>query len=170
MGVVPEGIAKDIVVRGNRIKTDGISRVEGSSNIFAIGDVAAMITDETPKGHPGVAQVAIQMGNHVAKTIMQLINGEPTEPFKYFDKGSLATIGRNKAVADLGKLKFQGFFAWLIWMFVHLVSLLGFRNKIIVFINWTLSYLTYNGGARLIVRRYVNEAVPAKSDPLPKTD
>jgi len=168
-GIVPDGISKDIVVRGNRIKTDSISRVEGSSNIFAIGDVAAMITDETPKGHPGVAQVAIQMGNHVAKTIMQLINGEPTEPFKYFDKGSLATIGRNKAVADLGKLKFQGFFAWLIWMFVHLVSLLGFRNKVVVFINWTLSYLTYNGGARLIVRRYVSDAVPPKTDPLPKT-
>ena len=170
MGVVPNGIPKDIIERGNRIKTDSICRIAGSSNIFAIGDVAAMITDETPKGHPGVAQVAIQMGNHVAKTIMQIINGEPTVPFKYFDKGSLATVGRNKAVADLGKLKFQGFFAWLIWMFVHLISLLGFRNKLVVFINWTLSYLTYNGGARLIVRRFVREAVPEEVSPLPKTD
>ncbi len=168
MGVVPEGISKDIIERGNRIRTDSICRVEGTSNIFAIGDVAAMITRDTPKEHPGVAQVAIQQGNYVAKTLMQLINGEPTEPFKYFDKGSLATIGRNKAVADLGKLKFQGFFAWLIWMFVHLVSLLGFRNKIIVFINWTLSYLTYNGGARLIIRRFVQEAVPEEH--LPKSD
>jgi len=168
MGVVPEGISKDIIERGNRIRTDGLCRVEGSSNIFAIGDVAAMITRDTPKGYPGVAQVAIQQGNYVAKTLMQLINGEPTEPFKYFDKGSLATIGRNKAVADLGKLKFQGFFAWLIWMFVHLVSLLGFRNKIIVFINWTLSYLTYNGGARLIIRRFVREAIPEGH--LPKSD
>ncbi len=170
MGVVPDGIAKDIIQRGNRIKTDNVCRVEGSSNIFAIGDVAAMITEETPKGHPGVAQVAIQMGNYVAKTVMQIINGEPAEPFKYFDKGSLATVGRNKAVADLGKLKFQGFFAWLVWMFVHLVSLLGFRNKIIVFINWSLSYLTYNGGARLIVRRFVREAVPEETSPLSKTD
>jgi NADH dehydrogenase len=168
MGVVPEGMPKDIIERGNRIRTDSICRVEGTSNIFAIGDVAAMITRDTPKGHPGVAQVAIQQGNYVAKTLMQLINGEPTEPFKYFDKGSLATIGRNKAVADLGKLKFQGFFAWLIWMFVHLVSLLGFRNKIIVFINWTLSYLTYNGGARLIIRRFVQEDVPKGH--LPKSD
>ncbi len=168
MGVVPEGISKDIIERGNRIRTDSICRVEGTSNIFAIGDVAAMITRDTPKGHPGVAQVAIQQGNYVAKTLMQLINGEPTEPFKYFDKGSLATIGRNKAVADLGKLKFQGFFAWLIWMFVHLVSLLGFRNKIVVFINWTLSYLTYNGGARLIIRRFVQEAIPEGH--LPKSD
>jgi NADH dehydrogenase len=134
--------------------------MEGSSNIFAIGDVAAMITEDTPKGHPGVAQVAIQQGNHVAKTIVQLTNGEPTEPFKYIDKGTLATIGRNKAVADLGKLKFKGFFAWLIWMFVHLISLLGFRNKLVVFINWVLSYLTYNGGARLIIRRFIKEAVP----------
>jgi NADH dehydrogenase len=169
MGAIPDGISKNIIERGNRIKTDSICRIAGSTNIFAIGDVAAMITDETPKGHPGVAQVAIQMGNHTAKTILQLINGEPTAPFKYFDKGSLATIGRNKAVADLGKLKFQGFFAWLTWMFVHLISLLGFRNKAVVFINWTLSYLTYNGGARLIVRRYVKEPL-TKNEHLPKSD
>ncbi len=169
MGAIPDGIEKDLIVRGNRIKTDGISRIEGSPNIFAIGDVAAMITDDTPKGHPGVAQVAIQMGNHVAKTILQLINGEPTEPFKYFDKGSLATIGRNKAVADLGKLKFQGFFAWMIWMFVHLVSLVGFRNKIVVFINWVGSYLTYNGGARLIIRPFTKEGI-TDDEPLAKSE
>jgi NADH dehydrogenase len=170
MGVIPEGIPKDLVQRGNRIKTDSVCRVSGYSNIFAIGDVAAMITDETPKGHPGVAQVAIQMGNHTAKTILQLINGEPTVPFRYFDKGSLATIGRNKAVADLGKLKFQGFFAWMIWMFVHLISLLGFRNKLIVFINWVGSYLTYNGGARLIIRPFVAEADTDKTAHLAKKD
>ena len=168
MGVVPDGVSKEIVVKGNRIKTDSVCRIDGSANIFAIGDVAAMITDNTPKGHPGVAQVAIQMGNHTAQTIMQLINGEPTVPFKYFDKGSLATIGRNKAVADLGKLKFQGVFAWLIWMFVHLISLLGFRNKIVVFINWVGSYLTYNGGARLIIRPFVKPGV-SDDEHLPKT-
>ena len=170
MGVVPDGISKELVVRGNRIKTDSACRVAGYSNIFAIGDVAAMITDETPKGHPGVAQVAIQMGNHTAKTITQLINGEPTVPFQYFDKGSLATIGRNKAVADLGKLKFQGFFAWMIWMFVHLISLLGFRNKLVVFINWVGSYLTYNGGARLIIRPFATGAMPEDNAHLAKTD
>jgi NADH dehydrogenase len=169
MGVVPDGIPKKIIERGNKLRTDSICRVDGYANIFAIGDVAAMITEETPKGHPGVAQVAIQQGNFVAKTIIQLINGEPTEPFKYFDKGSLATIGRNKAVADLGKLKFQGFFAWLIWMFVHLVSLIGFRNKIIVFINWSASYLSYNGGARLIIRRFVKPGITQKTH-LSKTD
>jgi NADH dehydrogenase len=169
MGVVPGGIAKELIERGNKIRVDSINRIDGSSNIFAIGDVAAMITEETPKGHPGVAQVAIQQGNHVAKSIVQLINNEPTEPFKYFDKGSLATVGRNKAVADLGKLKFQGFFAWLIWMFVHLVSLVGFRNKIIVFINWSMSYLSYNGGARLIIRRFIKKGVTQENH-LPKTD
>ena len=105
-----------------------------------------------------------------AKTILQLINGEPTVPFRYFDKGSLATIGRNKAVADLGKLKFQGFFAWMIWMFVHLISLLGFRNKLVVFINWVGSYLTYNGGARLIIRPFVPESDTAKTAYLANTD
>jgi NADH dehydrogenase len=170
MGVVPDGFSKDIIVRGNRIKTDSICRVDGYENIFAIGDVAAMITDDTPKGHPGVAQVAIQMGKNVGKNILHIINGEPTAPFKYFDKGSLATIGRNKAVADLGKVKFQGFFAWMIWMFVHLISLLGFRNKVIVFVNWIGSYVSNNGGSRLIIRRYVKEAMPKAAEPLPKSD
>lgn len=168
MGVVPEGIDRDIIERGNRIRTDSICRVVGTTNIFAIGDVAAMITNDTPKGHPGVAQVAIQMGKHVAKSIIQLINGEPTTPFKYFDKGSLATIGRNKAVADLGKIKFQGFFAWLVWMFVHLVSLLGGRNKVIVFINWVSSYVTYNGGTRLIIRKFEHEGL-TEDEHLPKS-
>src|SRR5882757_293038 len=167
MGVIPEGFDKDAIERGNRIRTDSICRVVGTTNIFAIGDVAAMITDETPKGHPGVAQTAIQMGKTTGKNILNLIKGEPTKPFKYFDKGSLATIGRNKAVADLGKIKFQGFFAWLVWMFVHLISLLGFRNKVIVFINWLGSYVNNNGGTRLIIRRFVRDNVPEDAKHLP---
>ena len=169
-GVIPEGFDKDIIERGNRLRTDDTCRVAGYSNIFAIGDVAAMITGETPKGHPGVAQVAIQMGRNVGRNIGHMINGEPTERFKYHDKGSLATIGRNKAVADLGKLKFQGFFAWVVWMFVHLISLLGFRNKVIVFVNWIGSYLTNNGGSRLIIRRYIKEAIPDAAHVLPDSD
>ncbi|WP_184541728.1 NAD(P)/FAD-dependent oxidoreductase [Mucilaginibacter sp. FT3.2] len=168
MGVVPEGIDKSNIERGNRIKVDSVCRMIGTENIFAIGDVAAMITDETPKGHPGVAQVAIQMGAHVGKTIIQLINHEATAPFKYFDKGSLATIGRNKAVADLGKIKFQGFFAWLVWMFVHLISLLGGRNKVIVFINWVSSYINYNGGTRLILHKFEREGLTEQQH-LPNT-
>ena len=170
MGVIPEGFGKDIIERGNRLRVDNICRVAGYPNIFAIGDVAAMITPETPKGHPGVAQTAIQMGKNVGKNILHLLKNEPAEPFKYNDKGSLATIGRNKAIADLGKVKFQGFFAWLVWMFIHLISLLGFRNKVVVFINWVGSYLTYNGGTRLIIRRYVKEAMPEPAHALPNSD
>ena len=162
MGVVPEGIAQQSIERGNRISVDPISRVKGYENIFAIGDVAAMITDKTPKGHPGVAQVAIQQGKQVGKNIIHLIKGEQTEPFKYNDKGSLATIGRNKAVADLGKIRFQGFFAWLVWMFVHLISLLGGRNKFIVFISWVASYMNNNGGSRLIIRKFKREELVKK--------
>jgi NADH dehydrogenase len=170
MGVVPDGLSKDLLERGNRISVDTINRVKGSQNIFAIGDVAAMITPETPKGDPGVAQVAIQHGQLLGKNILHVINGEPTKPFKYNDKGSLATIGRNKAIADLGKIKFQGFFAWLIWMFVHLTSLLGFRNKVIVFINWIGSYISYNGGTRLIIRTFEKQELPKKEKQTSKID
>jgi NADH:ubiquinone reductase (H+-translocating) len=170
MGVVPEGIAQQSIERGNRISVDPISRVKGYENIFAIGDVAAMITEDSPKGHPGVAQVAIQQGKQVGKNIIHLIKGEQTEPFKYNDKGSLATIGRNKAVADLGKIRFQGFFAWLIWMFVHLMSLLGGRNKFIVFISWVASYMNNNGGSRLIIRKFKREELVKKDVQISKID
>jgi NADH dehydrogenase len=170
MGVIPKGFDKDKIEKGNRIRTDNICLVVSSKNIFAIGDVAAMITPETPKGHPGVAQVAIQMGDNVGKNIIHIIKGETTEPFKYNDKGSLATIGRNKAVADLGKVKFQGFFAWLIWIFVHLFSLLGTRNKFIVFLNWMANYVNYNGGTRLIIRRFVRGDVKNNAEEVTKGD
>lgn len=152
MGEVPGGIPESTITKGRRIQTDNINRVEGYQNIFAIGDVSAMITPETPNGIPGMAQGAIQTGKHLAKNIMHLINGEPTEPFKYFDKGSLATVGQNKAVADIGKLHFHGFFAWLLWMFVHLMSLVGFSNKLSVFTSWAIKYFTKNTDNRLIVR------------------
>ena len=167
MGVVPDGINKDAIVKGNKIKIDQNCRVEGTLNIFAIGDVAAMITEETPKGHPGVAQVAIQQGKHVGEYITHSMNGETMKPFKYFDKGSLATLGRNKAVADIWKIKLQGFFAWVIWLFVHITFLMGFRNKIIVFINWIGSYVTFNGGSRLIIRPLVKEGL-TEAEHLPK--
>jgi len=153
-GEVPAGIPQDVVLRGGRIQTDEISRVKGFQNIFAIGDVAAMITSESPEGHPGVAPVAIQQGGHLAKNILHLVKGQPTEPFKYHDKGSLATIGRNRAVADLGKIRFQGFFAWFVWLFVHIMSLAGFSNKLVVFCNWLINYFTKNTDNRLIIRYF----------------
>jgi len=153
-GQFPEGIDKETIVRGNRIRIDEQCRVVGTNDVFAIGDVAAMITDELPRGHPGVAPVAQQQGRLLAKNLIRIINNQPTERFVYFDKGSMATIGRNKAVVDIGKIRFQGFFAWWVWMFVHLMSLVGFRNRVVTFINWTISYLTFNAGIRLIIHRY----------------
>ncbi|WP_419788572.1 NAD(P)/FAD-dependent oxidoreductase [Mucilaginibacter sp. SP1R1] len=153
-GEVPEGVPVTSITKGNRIQTDEISRVNGYPNIFAIGDVAAMITPDTPNGHPGVAQTAMQQGKCLAKNLVHLIKGEPTAPFKYKDKGSLATIGRNKAVADLGKIHFQGFFAWVLWGVVHIMSLAGFTNKGIIFFSWAISYFTKNSDNRLIVRYF----------------
>jgi len=153
-GQIPAGIDKETIVRGNRIRIDEQCRVVGTRDVFAIGDVAAMITDELPRGHPGVAPVAQQQGRFLAKQLIRMLNNQPTDRFVYFDKGSMATVGRNKAVVDIGKIRFQGFFAWWVWMFVHLMSLVGFRNRVVTFINWTISYLTFNAGIRLIIHRY----------------
>lgn len=158
-GAFPEGISKEHIVRGGRIKVDRFNRIEGFQNIFAIGDVAAMITDETPNGHPGVAPVAMQQGKLLAKNLIRIINKEEPEPFKYFDKGSMATVGRNRAVVDIGKIRFQGVFAWFVWMFVHLMSLVGFRNKLVVFVNWIWSYFSYDRGTRLIIRPFNRESM-----------
>jgi NADH:ubiquinone reductase (H+-translocating) len=158
-GNFPEGISKDHVVRGGRIKVDRFNRVEGYPNIFAIGDVAAMITEETPNGHPGVAPVAMQQGRLLASNLIKIISKEEPEPFKYFDKGSMATVGRNRAVVDIGKIRFQGIFAWFVWMFVHLMSLVGFRNKLVVFVNWMWSYFSYDRGTRLIIRPFNRESM-----------
>jgi NADH dehydrogenase len=165
-GEVPEGVPETSITRGNRIQTDGIGRVNGYANIFAIGDVAAVITAEVPNGHPGVAQVAIQQGRCLAKNLIHLINGEPTVPFKYNDKGSLATIGRNKAVADLGWLHMQGFWAWVLWGVVHIMSLAGFTNKGTIFFSWAISYFTKNSDNRLIIRYFDIET--RMTDPEPK--
>lgn len=154
MGEVPEGIEKAKIIRGARIETDEINRVKGYENIFAIGDVSAIISEQYPNGHPGVAPAAIQQGAWLAKNLVHLIKNEPTDPFVYRDKGTLATIGRNKAVADLGKVHFQGFFAWLLWGFVHILSLAGFSNKTSVILTWVINYFTKNSDNRLIVRSF----------------
>jgi len=135
MGELISGLPKEKILPGNRIKVDEINRVAGFKDIFAIGDIASMSTKDYPGGFPGVAPVAIQQGKHLAKNLIRIINNEKTEPFKYFDKGSMATVGRNRAVVDMGKIRFQGIFAWFVWMFVHLMSLVGFRNKLVVFVK-----------------------------------
>lgn len=165
-GAVPDGLPAETIARGNRIIVDEFNKVSGQSTIFAIGDVAAQVTPDTPNGLPGVAPVAIQQGKHLASTLIHFMNNEQPEPFKYFDKGSMATVGRNKAVVDIGKIRFQGIFAWFVWMFVHLMSLVGFRNKVVTFVNWVWSYFSYDRGTRLIIRRFNRESMT--EDPLAK--
>ncbi|WP_316841475.1 NAD(P)/FAD-dependent oxidoreductase [Pedobacter gandavensis] len=153
-GVILDGLNPEDIVRGNRLKVNEINKVDGYANIYAIGDVAAMITEEFPNGHPGVAPAAIQQGRQLAENLMRTIENKPTVPFKYKDKGAMATVGRNRAVVDLHNVRFQGVFAWFTWMFVHLMTLVGFRNKLVVFVNWVWSYFSYDRGTRLIIRPY----------------
>ncbi|HTF16538.1 MAG TPA: NAD(P)/FAD-dependent oxidoreductase [Chryseolinea sp.] len=148
------GIPAEAFGRGRRIKVDAFNRVPGYSNIFAVGDACLMEADSAfQNGHPQMAQPAMQQGRLVARNIRHLLENRPLKPFNYFDKGSMATIGRNKAVADLKAVKVQGFFAWLIWMFIHLVSLIGFKNKFFVFLSWIFSYFSYDKSNRLIIAR-----------------
>ncbi|AMR33436.1 NADH dehydrogenase [Mucilaginibacter sp. PAMC 26640] len=153
-GETPDGLPPEAIAKGGRIQTDEINRVKGYQNVFAIGDVSSVTTEANPMGFPGVAQVALQQGKQLAKNLISIIQNKPTEPFKYKDLGTMATIGRNKAVADLMHLRFQGFFAWILWMFVHLLSLAGFSNKTIVFFNWAVGYLTRNSDNRLVIHNF----------------
>jgi NADH dehydrogenase len=156
-GTLLDGISDGAKVSGNRLKVDEFSMVDGYDNVFAIGDIAAMATPRNPEGLPMMAQPAMQQGKWLGSNIRRLINKEVMKSFQYNDQGSMATIGRNKAVADLkvfGKTyRTQGFKAWFIWMFVHLISLIGFRNRLVVMINWMWSYFTYDTGIRLIIGR-----------------
>ncbi|MEM5564316.1 NAD(P)/FAD-dependent oxidoreductase [Psychroserpens sp. AS72] len=146
--------AESMIDKANRYKVNRFNQIEGYDNIFALGDIASMSTENYPKGHPQVAQPAIQQGKLLGKNLLRLIKKQTLKPFVYNDKGSMATIGRNKAVVDLKHYKFGGFFAWFIWMFIHLMSLVGFRNRVIVFFNWTYNYINFDKAARLIIRPF----------------
>ncbi len=146
------GIDSDKRGRGNRIKVNGYNQVDGFETIFAIGDVALMSTDKYPNGHPQVATVANEQADCLAHNFKNIINKTKLIPFEYSDKGSMATIGRHLAVVDLPSFKFQGFFAWLFWMFLHLMLILGVKNKILVFINWLWKYFTFDQSLRLIIK------------------
>ena len=147
-----DGINPSIIMRGGRLKVNEYSQLDGYQNIFALGDVALMTEEKFPNGHPQVAQPAIQQGKLLAKNLVNLIRGNQLKPFKYSDLGSMATVGRNLAVVDLPFWKFQGFFAWLTWMFVHLMAIVGVKNKLLIFINWLWNYVTYDQSLRLIIR------------------
>ncbi len=150
-GAPISGLNIDVISRGNRILVDSFNRVRGHDTIFAIGDVAAMETEDEPRGHPMVAPVAVQQGEQLAKNFQRVLKSEKMKPFKYKDKGSMATVGKNKAVVQIGKRNIGGFFAWFIWMLVHLLSLVGFRNRIVVLMNWMRNYFNSDRGMRLII-------------------
>ncbi len=149
------GLGENAIEKGRYLVNDQL-RLENQINIFAVGDVAFLKTKDYEKGHPCVAQVAIQQGKHLGKNLMAIHHGKVSRPFSYTDKGTMATIGRNKAVVDFpNRLHLKGFFAWIIWGLVHIYYLIGFRNKAIAFYNWAESYMTYDRGTRLIIKPYV---------------
>jgi NADH dehydrogenase, FAD-containing subunit len=156
-GNVPEGINKELIVRGNRIKVDRMNKVLGFENIYAIGDIAYMETEKYPHGHPQVASVAIQQGKLLAYNLRRIEMKSPhIEEFEYHDKGTMATVGRNLAVVDIlkPKLHVKGFLAWMMWMGLHLVLLLGVKNRLAVFSNWIYNYITYDQNLRLIFKEF----------------
>ncbi len=153
-GNVIDGLDQKAIERG-RILVDSFNKVQGHEDIYALGDIALLKEDSYPNGHPMVAPVAIQQATLLGKNLRrQLSNKEPIA-FRYRDKGSMATIGRNKAVVDMPKFHFGGLFAWMVWMFVHLMSIVGFRNRLVILSNWVWNYLTYDRGTRLIIRTFI---------------
>ena len=149
-----------------RIKVNEFNQVEGYENIFAIGDIASMVSQNYPQGHPMMAQPAIQQGALLSKNLTNLIIGKPLIPFVYKDKGSMATIGRNLAVVDLPKYQFSGIFAWFLWVFVHLFSIIGFKNRIVILFNWVYSYIRLDKETRLIIRPFKKKFSTFTSDEL----
>lgn len=150
-GEVPAGLPNESIGRGKRLVVDEYSKLKGFEDIYAIGDVSVMSTPKYPNGHPQVAQVAIQQGLNLSKNFIAMLNHSTLKPFRYTDRGSMATIGRNRAVADLPFIKFSGFIAWLTWMFVHLMAIVGVKNRLLIFINWMWNYMTYDQSLRLIL-------------------
>lgn len=149
------GISEDHLGRSFRFKVDQFNRIPGLNDVFAIGDQCLQTTDPAyPNGHPQVAQVAIQQAKNLAKNIKRINEGHADDnsltPFKYNNLGSMATIGRNKAVVEIGKFHSQGFFAWILWLVVHLRSILGVKNKMMVLLNWLWKYVSYNDSIRMI--------------------
>lgn len=157
-GNIPAGIKTELVAKGNRIKVDRFNRIQGMENIYAIGDVAYMETPKFPHSQPQVAPVAMQQAEVLAGNLKRIErkSAREMEEFEYFDKGSMATVGRNLAVVDIPKpkLHFGGIFAWLIWMFLHLLLILGVKNRVFIFVNWLVNYFTHDQSLRLIFKGY----------------
>lgn len=155
-GQIPEGINDVHPVRGNRLPVNKFNELEPYKDIYAIGDVASMATESYPNGHPQVAPVAMQQADNLAKNLLAGASGKQPTTFSYKDKGSMATVGRNLAVVDIPKpnLHFGGFLAWMVWMALHLMLILGVKNRLFVFLNWVYNYVTYDQSLRLIFREF----------------
>ena len=153
-GNLIKGLPEEALVRGGRIKTDPFNQVAGLENVYAIGDLAYQEEPAYPKGHPQVAQVAMQQARNLARNFLLAHKGKAMVPFHYKDLGSMATVGRHQAVVDLPYIRFQGAFAWFVWLFVHLFQILGVKNKVFVFLNWVWNYLTYDQSLRLIIKPF----------------
>jgi NADH dehydrogenase len=160
-GNVPAGVDPSLIAKGNRIKVDRHNKVIGTGNIYAIGDIAYMETPKYPHGHPQLANVAISQGKNLAVNLKHQVNGNKhlQNEFEYHDKGAMATVGRNLAVVDIPKPKIHlgGWIAWLIWMSLHLMLILGVKNKMQIFINWLYKYFTYDQNLRLLIRNSYRE-------------
>jgi NADH dehydrogenase len=151
-GNATEGINSECISRSGRISVDSYNRVPGYPNIFAIGDISLQTEEKYPKGHPQVARVAIQQAQLLAENLGRMKNNIHLKEFKYKDLGTMATVGRHLAVVELPSISFQGVVAWFVWMFIHLMSIIGVKNKLLIFINWTWKYFTYDQSTRLILR------------------
>lgn len=151
-GNIIEGISTENIIR-NRYKVDRFNKIQGTQNIYAIGDIAYMETPLYPNGHPQLANVAINQGKNLAANFLNLLNEKDQKEYEYKDLGSMATIGKYRAVVDLPFIKFQGFFAWYIWMFLHLMLILSVRNKLAIFLNWAWSYIMKDSSLRLILKQ-----------------
>jgi NADH dehydrogenase len=154
-GNLIQGLKEEVLAPGNRIMVDQTNTVWGLSNVFAIGDIAYMQTPKYPKAHPQLANVAINQAKNLAKNFKAMSANKPLRDFEYKDLGSMATIGKNKAVVDLPFIKFKGYLAWYVWMFVHLMLILSVRNKLIIFINWVWNYFTKDTSLRLILSQKI---------------
>jgi len=160
------GLSRDVIGRGNRVMVDAFNRVQGTEDIFAIGDICLQTTDKNyPGGHPQLAQVAIQQGTLLAANLRKIVSGKPAVPFAYHNKGSMAIISKYKAVADLPHVSFKGFFAWLIWLFIHIIPIAGFRNKFKLAFSWFWSFMTNDPTLRLIIRPRREQPKKEKSLP-----
>jgi len=156
-GNIPDGVDKSLIVRGNRIKVDRLNKMLGSQNVYAIGDLAYMETPAYPNGHPQVATTAIQQAKTLGENLLKIQRGRTDlKEYEYKDKGTMATVGRNLAVCDIPKpkLHFGGWFAWIIWMSLHLMLILGVKNRFFVFVNWLYNYITYDQSLRLIFKEF----------------